>query len=67
MPIDWSAVNWLYVIILSAFAFLAALIGQILSFGNRFLGAILAGFAFAALFVLWTYYPHGVALPLSVK
>jgi hypothetical protein len=67
MPIDWSAVNWLYVIIISFFAFLAALIGQIISFGNRFFGAILTGFLFGAAFVFWTYYPHGLGLPVAVK
>ena len=40
MPIDWAAVNWVNVGLLSAFAFLATLIGGILSFNNRWIGAI---------------------------
>jgi hypothetical protein len=67
MPIDWSSVHWLYVGILSVFAFVAALIGQVLAFGNRFFGAILAGVVFAALLVFWSYYPHGIGLPISIK
>jgi fructose-specific phosphotransferase system IIC component len=58
MPIDLSAVNWQYVAILSAFAFVASLIGNLISFRSRFIGAILAGILFAIAFVFWTYYPH---------
>jgi hypothetical protein len=63
MPIDWAAVNWVNVGLLSAFAFLATLIGGILSFNNRWIGAILAALLFAALYIFWTYYPHGLVLP----
>jgi hypothetical protein len=65
MPIDWASVNWVYVALLSSFAFLSALIGGILSFNRRFLGAILTAIVFAALFVFWTYYPHGIGLPVT--
>ena len=58
MPIDLTAVNWLYVAILSGFAFVAALLGSLIAFRSRFAGAILAGILFAAAFVFWTYYPH---------
>jgi hypothetical protein len=57
---DWAAVNWLNVGLLSALVFLAALIGGVLSFNKRLLGAILTTLLFA---VLWNYYPHGLALP----
>jgi hypothetical protein len=40
MPIDWAAVSWVNVGLLSAFAFLATLIGGVLSFNNRLFGAI---------------------------
>jgi uncharacterized membrane protein YuzA (DUF378 family) len=66
MPMDWAAVNWINVGLLSLFAFLASLFGNILAFNSRLFGAILTAILFAALFVLWTYYPHGFALP-SVK
>ena len=65
MPIDWASVNWINVGLLSLFAFVSALIGGILSFNRRFLGAILAAIVFAALFVFWTHYPHGIVLPAA--
>jgi len=58
MPIDLAAVNWVYVAILSLFAFVAALLGSLISFRNRFGGAVVAAILFAAAFVYWTYYPH---------
>jgi hypothetical protein len=73
MPIDLSTVNWLYVAILSGFAFIAALLGSLIAFRNRFVGAIIAGFLFALAFVFWTYYPHDnlppalSSLPISAK
>jgi hypothetical protein len=56
MPIDLTTVDWLYVAILSGFAFAAALLANIV--GNRFVAAIVAGILFAVAFVFWTYYPH---------
>ncbi len=58
MPIDLSTVNWAYVAILSGFAFIAALLGSLIAFRNRFIGSIIAGILFAVAFVFWTYYPH---------
>jgi uncharacterized membrane protein YuzA (DUF378 family) len=58
MPIDLSAVNWPYVGILSLFAFVATLLGSLISFRNRFAAAIIAAVLFAGAFVFWTYYPH---------
>ena len=66
MSIEWSAVNWLYVAILSGFVFVAALLGSLISFRNKFYAAILAAILFAAAFVFWTYYPHdSLPSPLS--
>jgi hypothetical protein len=73
MPIDLSTVNWLYVAILSGFAFVAALLGSIISFRNKFAAAIIAAVLFAAAFVFWTYYPRDNlpemirSLPTSAK
>jgi hypothetical protein len=65
MPIDWSAVNWLYVAIMAAFVFVAAFIGNIVSFGSRISGALLTAFLFAAMYVMWNYYPHPqIQLPI---
>jgi hypothetical protein len=63
MPIDFAAVNWVYVGVLAVFAFLATIIGNLLAFNHRGLAAILSAVVFAALFVAWTYYPHGLPLP----
>jgi uncharacterized membrane protein YuzA (DUF378 family) len=67
MPIDLTAVNWTYVGILSGFAFIASLLGNLIAFRNKFVGAIIAGILFGVAFVFWTYYPHGIALPISAK
>jgi hypothetical protein len=55
--IDWASVNWLYVTVLTALVFFSTLIGALLSFKRTL---------FAAAFVFWTYYPHGLPLPTSV-
>jgi hypothetical protein len=63
MPIDLATVNWVYVGVLAVFAFLASIVGNLLSFNHRGFAAILTAIAFAALFVAWSYYPHGLPLP----
>jgi hypothetical protein len=65
MPIDLSTVNWLYVGIMAAFAFVASLLGGLISFRNRIGGAFLAAILFAAMYVAWNYYPHPqIQLPI---
>jgi hypothetical protein len=54
----------LYVAILSGLAFVAALLGSLIAFRNRFAGAIIAGILFAVGFVAWNYYPHNFGLPI---
>lgn len=66
MPIDLATVDWLYVVILAVFVFFATLIGSLLAFGRRFLGALLSAILFAAAFVFWTYYPHHLPLPTTL-
>jgi hypothetical protein len=58
MPIDLSAVTWSFVVLMAVFAFVAALLGSLISFRNRVGGALLAAILFAAMFVAWNYYPH---------
>ena len=41
MPLDWASVHWAYVALFSGFAFIAALIGNVISLGHRLAGAIL--------------------------
>ncbi len=64
MPIDLSTVNWLYVGLMALLAFVAALLGSLIAFRNRFAGAVLAAILFAAGFVAWNYYPHDFGLPV---
>jgi hypothetical protein len=64
MPIDLSAVNWVFVGLMAALAFVAALLGSLIAFRNRFVGAVIAGVLFAAGFVAWNYYPHSFGLPI---
>ena len=66
MPIDLATVDWLYVVILALFVFIAALIANVLSFGHRIAGAVLSAVLFAAAFVFWTYYPHHLPLPTAL-
>jgi hypothetical protein len=66
MPIDLGQVDWLYVAVLAVFAFAANVVANLLSFKRRGIAAILAAVLFAAIFVFWTYYPHGLPLPTSI-
>ena len=66
MPIDLGQVDWLYVIVLAILVFVATLVGGVLSFGRRWIGATLSTLLFVALFVFWTYYPHRVPLPKTI-
>ena len=47
MPIDLSNVNWMFVFLMAVFAFVAALLGSLIAFRNRFAGAVIAGILFA--------------------
>jgi hypothetical protein len=65
MPIDLSAVNWPFVAIMALFAFVAALLGGLISFRNHVGGALIAAILFAAMYVAWNYYPHPqIQLPI---
>jgi hypothetical protein len=66
MPIDSGQGDWLYVVVLAVFAFVANAVANLLSFERRWLAALLAAVLFTALFVFWTYYPHGLPLPTSI-
>ena len=65
MPIDISTVNWIFVALMGVFAFIAALLGSLISLRSRFVGSIIAGVLFAVIFVAWNYYPHPM-IPLPV-
>ena len=55
--------DWFYVVVLAVLVFIASGIGNLLSSPAVALGAVLSAILFAALFVAWTYYPHGLPLP----
>jgi hypothetical protein len=63
IPIDLANVDWLYVVILAVFVLVATFLANVITFGHRGMAAILSAVIFAALFVGWTYYPHGLPLP----
>jgi len=66
IPIDWANVNWIYVAVLAVFVFVAAFIGDALSFQHRGMAALLSALLFAAMFVFWSYYPHHLPLPTAL-
>jgi hypothetical protein len=53
--------------LLALFVFISSLIGHFISFRRAFLGALLSALLFAAAFIFWTYYPHGLRLPTSIN
>jgi hypothetical protein len=67
VPIDWASVNWVYVILLAVFVFVASIIGHLLSFNHRGMGALLSALLFAVIFVFWSYYPHHLPLPTRLS
>jgi hypothetical protein len=67
IPIDWANVNWFYVAVLAIFVFVATLVGDVLSFQHRGMGALLSAILFAVMFVFWSYYPHHLPLPTRLE
>jgi hypothetical protein len=63
LPFDLATVDWTTVGILSGIAFLAALVGNVVAFGNRFMGAVLTAVFFAVFYVAWHYWLQAIALP----
>ena len=63
LPFDLATVDWQTVGIYAGIAFLAAIVGNIVAFGNRFVGAILTAVFFAVFYVAWHYWLEGMAFP----
>ena len=59
-------VDWLYVAVLALIVFISTLLGTLLAFRHHFFGALLSALLFAAGFVFWSYYPHGLPLPTKM-
>jgi len=50
---------------MAGFVFVAAFIGNLFTFGSRIGGALLTAVLFAAMYVMWNYYPHPqIQLPI---
>lgn len=62
--LDLSTVNWVFVGLMMALAFITAILGSLIAFRNRFVGAIIAAILFGIGFVAWNYYPHSFNLPV---
>lgn len=56
LPIDWASVDWVAVGVLSGLAFVASFLAQLLSFGNKWIGAFLTAVLFGGLYIVWIYY-----------
>ena len=67
LPIDWANVDWPYAVALVLLVFVCTVIGTTLGFGRAFPSAVLSALLFATAFMFWTYYPHSLPLPTSVK
>jgi hypothetical protein len=63
LPFDLATVDWTTVAIYSGIAFLAALVGNAIAFGSRFVGAVLAAVFFAVFYVAWVYWAAAIVLP----
>jgi hypothetical protein len=64
MTINLASVDWVFVGLMTALAFITALLGSYIAYRNRFWGAIIAAVLFAIGFVAWNYYPHAFGLPI---
>jgi hypothetical protein len=53
--------------LLAALVFLASLIGHSLSGSSKFLGAIFTVIIFAAAYVFWNYYDHGLMTAIRFR
>ena len=56
MPlINWAAIDWVSLVVLSVLVLIVAHIGERLSFGSRTLGAVVTALLFAVGFAVWSY------------
>lgn len=65
LPFDLATVDWQTVAIYAGIAFLAALVGNIIAFGSRFVGAVLTAILFAVFYVAWVYWLAAIVLPVA--
>jgi hypothetical protein len=67
MAINLAALPLQALGLLAALVFLASLIGHSLSGSSKFLGAIFTVIIFAAAYVFWNYYDHGLVTAIRFK
>ena len=53
--INWAAIDWVSLVVLSLLVLFVAHIGERLSFGSRTAGAIVTALLFAVGFAVWSY------------
>ena len=63
LPFDLATVDLQTVAIYAGIAFLAAIVGNVIAFGNSFFGAVLTALFFAVFYVAWVYWLAAIALP----
>ena len=62
LPIDLASVDWAHVIILAVIAFVGAVVGNAIAFGNKLFGALLTAIFFAVFYVLWVYWLQAMVM-----
>jgi hypothetical protein len=67
MPINLATLPLQSLALLAGLAFLASLIGHSLSGSSKILGAIFTVIIFAAVYVFWNYYDHGMLQAVRFK
>jgi hypothetical protein len=60
--VDWAHIDWNFVWLMTALAFVTALIGTFIAYRSRFVGSIIAAILFGIGFVIWNYTPHNFGL-----
>lgn len=63
LPFDLASVDWTTVGVLAVIAFLAAIVGNAIAFGNRLFGSILTAVFFAVFYVAWIYWLQAMVMP----
>ncbi len=66
LPIDFATVDWAHVIILAVIAFVGAIVGNAIAFGNKLFGALLSAIFFAVFYVIWMYWLKAIVMGSSV-
>ena len=67
LPIDWSSVNWDYLIALVILVFASSFLGTAISLKRTFLSCVLTTALVTGGFIFWNYYPHHLPLPTLEK